>query len=189
MSTDIAVTLPMPTVTAETSFSVTMLRQFVVSSLSDAALGTYLQAAMDAIDDVLGPVTVHERIRSCRGDMLSLGREAESITTVVEGWGAVTLAADDYELSDSGMVLYRLHTGTNPGYHWHGRVHITYVRSDDTAARIRAAVALVKLDLSQQPGLASQSIGTWSETYAVGRSYEEQRDAILAGLTSGIGIM
>jgi hypothetical protein len=185
MSTDVAITIPTFTVAAETGFTVTRLREFVTSSLSDAALQTYLDAAMDAIDDALGPVVCHERLSATHGDMLALGREAESITSVVEGWNALALATDDYELSDSGTILYRLHTGTNPAYHWHGRVHVTYVRDDSTAERIRVAVALVYLDLHNRPGLSSEQIGTWTETYAQGKPYAEARAELLASLGSG----
>jgi hypothetical protein len=190
MATTVAITLPAITVTAETGFTVTRLREFVTSGLSDAVLQTYLDAAMDAIDDALGPLTCKERLHASRGDMLMLGREAESITSVVEDARntALTLAADDYELSDSGQLLYRLRTGTNPRWGWHGRVDVTYVRSDDMAERIRVAVALVQLDLGHAPGLASQTIGTWSETYRNDQDYAVQRDALLASLTPGIGM-
>ena len=189
MATTVAVTIPKLGAAAETGFSVTRLREFVTTSLSDSALQVYLDAAMDAIDDVLGPLVCHERIRSCRGDMLPLGREAESITSVVEGWGAATLAADDYELSDSGMVLYRLHTGTNPRHHWQGPVRVTYVREDAAAERVRVAVALVYLDLNNKPGLASEQIGTWQIAYRQDKAYPEARAGLLASLVdNGPGV-
>jgi hypothetical protein len=183
MATTVAVTLPTITVAAETGFSVTRLREFVTSSLSDAALQTYLDAAMAAIDDVLGPLTATDRL-SASGDLLRLSRAAESITTVVEDarWAVLTLADDDYELSDSGQVLYRLSSGTNPRWYWHGRVDVTYVRRDDPATRLRVAVALVDLELTQSTGLASQSIGTWSETYRTDKEHVAQRAEILASL-------
>lgn len=113
MATTVAVTLPKLTASLETAFTVTQLRQFVTSGLPDAVLQTFLDAAMEAIDDALGPLTAHERQRP-HGDLLMLGREAASITSVVEGWAALTLAADDFELSDSGLTLRRLQDGTNP---------------------------------------------------------------------------
>jgi hypothetical protein len=190
MATSIAVTLPRPTLSAETAFTVTMLRQFVTSGLSDAVLETYLAAAMDAIDDALGPLTCKERLAT-HGDLLMLGREAESITSIVEDARntALTLAANDYELSDSGQFLYRLRTGTNPAWGWHGRVDVTYVRSDDAAERVRVAVALVKLDLAASGGLTAQAIGSWSETYASSTAHAEQRAEILASLNSGMAML
>jgi len=185
MSTDIAVTLPTFTVAAETDFTVTRLREFVTSSLSDSALQVYLDAAVEDVDDVLGPLTVHERFR-VHGSLLPLSREAESISTVVDG--PTTLAADDYELSDSGRYLRRLHDGTNPAYWWARHVDVTYVRDDPVASRWRAVVALVQLDLDQRPGLQSETIGTYAYTKSTTRSYPELRDEILATLTDSDGI-
>ena len=191
MATAVAVTLPAITVAADSGFTVTRLREFVTSPLSDAVLQTYLDAAMDAIDDVLGPLTCKERLHASRGDLLMLGREAESITSVVEDArvSALTLAADDYELSDSGQTLYRLRTGTNPRWGWHGRVDVTYVRSDDVAERVRVAVALVQLELDRRPGVASESIGTYFVSFRADADYATQRDALLGSLGSGMGII
>jgi hypothetical protein len=188
MATTIALTLPSLTAAAETAFTVTRLREFVSSGLSDAALQVYLDAAFDAIDDALGPLTVHEHLHA-RGELLRLSREAESITTIVEDarWSALTLAADDYELSDSGQMLTRLHDGTNPRWCWHGRVDVTYVRARDVAEEIRVAVALVQLELNNRPGLISLSTEGYSETFA-GNSvmnYQIERDLILATLNRG----
>lgn len=186
MSTDVAVTLPTFTVAAETGFSVTRLREFVTTTLSDSALQVYLDAAVEDVDDVLGPLTVHERVRP-HGELLPLSREAESITTVVDY--ATTLADDDYQLSDSGRTLRRLWTGTNPGRWWNRRVDVTYVREDPVAARWRAVVALVQLDLVQRSGLQSETIGTYSYTKSTTKSYPEQRAEILATLTDSDGIV
>jgi hypothetical protein len=191
MATDIAVTLPAVTVSAESAFTVTRLREFVTSGLSDAALQVYLDAALTDIDEVLGPATIIERLSSVRGDIIRLSHDAESITTVVEDAtsSALTLAADDYVLSQSGALLYRLATGTNPRAYWLGRLTVTYVREDATAARTRAAVALVQLDLAYQPGVTSQTIGTWTEAYTADAAYMQSRADILASLGDGIGII
>jgi len=189
MPTAVSVTLPTFTVVAETGFTVTRLREFLTSSLSDSALQLYLDAAMDAIDDVLGPLTVHEHVHGIHGELLRLAAEADTITTVVEE--GVTLAVDDYTLSDSGAILRRRHAGTHPRHGWGWRLDLTYFRKDDVAERIRAAVALVKLELGFQPGLVSQSIGTWSETYSATsmKPYAEQRAEILASLSDGGGLV
>jgi hypothetical protein len=117
-----------------------------------------------------------------------LSRPAASIGTVIEDyWGSeTTLAADDYEVRSSGQTLRRLHTGTNPAYHWRGRVDVTYTPAVDADTRKRVQLELVKLDLAFSPTLASQTIGTWSETYASGKAYPEQRAEILASLGSGV---
>jgi hypothetical protein len=187
MSTDGAVTLPKLTVAGSTEFSVARLREFLTSSLSDATLGTYLTAALEAVDDVLGPATVTEHVNAGRGDLLMLSREAESIVSIIEDerWSALTLAADDYLLSDSGQLLYRLHTGTNPAWIWRGRVAVTYVRDVMAADRIRIAVALVQLELNHRPGLAALSTEGYSETFRPTADYLSEREAILSSLGSG----
>jgi hypothetical protein len=176
--------------TITTAMTVTDLRTFIDSGLPDTSLQSLLTSALDAIDDALGPLTCHERIDAGRGDLIMLSHEADAITSIVEDarWSAVTLDPTDYELSDTGMLLYRLRTGPNPRWRWHGRVDVTYVRPDDTAERVRVAVALVQLDLNHAPGLASQQIGTWQEAYRTDQDYAAQRDAILASLGSGPGI-
>lgn len=191
MATSVAVTLPSLRARAEAAFGVARLREFVTTTLSDASLQTLLDAAFEAIEDAIGPPGEAEELLSARGDLLMLNRRAASITAVVERnpFTPVPLTADDYELSRSGRLLTRLQTGTNPSWCWRGRVKATYVPIDDTAARIVAATELVKLAITFSPGLASQSIGTWSETYVTsGKSYPEQRQDVLAGLADGGGI-
>ena len=173
--------------------SVDQFRAYVNSPLTDDALLMLLDAACAAIDDAIGPTGDIREFFRVQGDLLMLSRRAESITTVIEDArrSAVTLDDDDYELSTSGQTLYRLSDGTNPRWYWSGRVDVTYRPFDDTANRVRVAVELVKLDLAHQPGLASQTIGTWSETYATGSqaTYAEQRAAILASLSGGAWIV
>lgn len=187
MVTSVAVALPRLSAHAESVFGVAQLRQFLTTSLGDAALAGYLSAAFEAIDDVLGPLVVTERRRP-HGELLMLSEDAASITTVVENalWSPLTLADDDYQLSSTGRQLLRLRTGTNPSWRWCGRVDVTYIRQEDVARRIRAAVALVQLELGFLPGLASRTIGTYSETFASGRPYAEQRAEILASLVNDV---
>jgi hypothetical protein len=190
MATSIGVTLPLLSVSAETELTVTRLRTFLTSALSDAALGVYLTAALEAVDDVLGPATATERHRPVHGDILALAGEAEAITAVVEydrSTSPVTIAADDYEASDSGRLLYRLATGTNPAYAWRGAVKVTYRRPQDAAAREIAVVSLIQLDLNHTPGLTSEQIGTWQVAYAPTGNYATDRAAILAALMNGQG--
>jgi hypothetical protein len=190
VATAVAVTLPKLTVAAETGFTVTRLREFVATTLSDAVLQALLDAALSAIDDAIGPPGERADLVTVDGDLLPLAFRAERITSVVENarYSPLTLAADDYELSDSRRMLIRLRTGTNPSSCWRGRIRPTYVPVDNTAERIRVAVELVKLAITFSPGLASQSIGTWSEAYQTGVPYSEQRAAILASLSDGFGI-
>lgn len=182
MATEIGVTLPLLSLSMDSAFTVARLREFVMTALSDAALRDYLDAATQAVDKALGPATARDRLRGGTGDLVMLNRPAETITSVTEeiGDSVVTLAADDHELSDSGMVLRRLRTGTNPRWGWRDHVNVVYVRSAAAAERIRMIVALVKLDLTAAGALTSERIGDWSVTYG-SVAYEDQRDRILAG--------
>lgn len=185
MATDIALTLPRLTIAAESGFTVTRLRDFVATTLSDATLQTLLDAAFAAIVDEVGPPGELEESFSPSGDLLRLSRTAGSVVSVTEDarYSALALAADDYELRRSGHILVRRRDGTNQASCWRGRIEVAYVPVDDTANRIRVATELVKLNISFSPGLASQTIGTWSETYRTDVPYPEQRAAILASLS------
>jgi hypothetical protein len=159
--------------------TVTELRDYVATALSDASLQSFLDEAYLAIEDTLGPSgPLAERLHGA-GELLMLSRRATSITSVLQyqPWpsAALTLASNDYELSTSGRVLRRLGTGTNPGWHW-GTVLVTYQPPDDTSRRTKAAVELVKLDLAYS-GYTGES--TQSES----RSFDDlaaQRQAIMA---------
>ena len=159
--------------------------------LSDESLLILLDAAAQAIVGAAGPPgAITERL-SGSGDLLMLSLPALAITTIVEDarWAALTLSADDFELSSSGQTLYRLHDGTNPGWRWSGRVEVTYSPRDDTAERQRVQRELVMLDIAHQPGLASQRIGDWQEAYSAPGTYASARADILASLNSGVGIL
>jgi len=161
--------------------SVDQFRLFSSTSLTDEALTVLLRAAQQAIIAEVGyagPTT--EWLRAGRGPLLMLSRPAVAVTGVVED--DLALADDDYVLSASGLVVRRLDTGTNASSSWTGRVDVTYLPRDDFAERQRVVRELVTLDLTYQPGLAAQTIGTWSETYQGGATYAEQRAAILASL-------
>lgn len=186
--TTIGVTLPLVTLALETEFTVARLRGFVTTGLSDADLQLLLNAAIAEVDRALGPPAVREHLRA-RGDLLLLSQAADSVTSVIEDerGGAIELEVDDYELSDTGQVLYRLRTGTNPADWWRGRVDVRYVRRDYSATRIRVIIALVELDLAHKPGLAAQTIGTWSEQYTSNSAfnYELERASLIASLETG----
>lgn len=181
-----AITLPKITVAGSAEFSVARLREFVSTSLSDFSLQTLLNGAFLAIDDAIGPLEdVRESFAAVPGDLLMLSVRAESITSVVENarFQPLSLDATDYELSPSGRTLRRLMTGTHPIWNWWGRVTVTYRPFSNVAERIRVAVELIRLEISWHPGLASQSIGTWTESYQQGKPYAVQRAEILASLS------
>jgi hypothetical protein len=134
-------------------------------TLSDDTLEMLLDAAREAVDDFVGPVGDAEAHARPSGPLLPLPRRALSIVSVVER--DVVLNPLDYALRPSGSVLVRLDTGPSPSSRWSGRVDVIYVAVPDLAAREAAMVALVQLDASRQtPGLVSQRIGDWEESYA-----------------------
>jgi hypothetical protein len=166
------------------SLDVTALRQHIETELADEALARLLEAAYEAIDEAVGAAADVSEYFRVHGDLLLLSRRAESIASVTENDTA--LETDDYELRPSGLTLRRLDTGTNPRRHWHRRIDVTYRAYNDESERDRVAVELVKLDLAYSPGLVSQSIGAWSETYTTGTGssldYAAERATILASL-------
>lgn len=168
--------------------SVDQFRAFQPTTLSDESLLILLDAAAQAIITALGySGETTEWLRGSMGPLLMLSRPALSVTAVVED--STTLAINDYQLSASGNVLRRTQTGDHPRTAWRGPVDVTYLPRDDYAERQRVQRELVALDLSFQPGLAGQTIGTWSETYAQSEPYATQRAAILASLNTGVLVL
>jgi len=162
------------------------------NSLDTDALQLLLDAAEEEIIERAGPtidgyvLTSRTEQYIPRGDLLMLSERASSIVEVIEHAQLVvptTLVSDDYELTSSGYVLRRLRTGTNGAYRWFPLVSVEYIPYSDNATRSRVQSELVKLSISFSPGLASQTIGSWTESYASsGLPYDAQRAAILATL-------
>lgn len=156
-------------------------RTHITSALVDAALQRLLDAAEDTITDAVGPVgNVTETFTAGPGDLIMLSRRASAVVSVKER--DTTLNANDYELLNSGNLLRRKELGTNPDTRWRGRVIVVYTPVSDVNRRKVAQLALVNLDLTFNPGAASERIGDWSETYRTDMEYVAQRDAILASL-------
>ena len=163
------------------SLTVSQLREFGLgAALSDAALEALLNAAYAAIDQrVAQSGDMLERF-SVTGPMLILSRAAFTVSSITEN--GVTLSSNDYEVR--GAVILRLSTGTHPSSRWRSPVDVSYVPVEGDELRDSVALQLVRLDLNAQHGLASQSIGDWSETYEqrTGMGYGDQREAILSTL-------
>ncbi len=162
-------------------------RTSIPTSLSDDDLRRLLDAAEETIDKVCGrlsqnenqPVTsVHKP--STYGEMLLLAQRATEIVAVYEG--STLLSADDYELRPSGTILHRNGDGTNPRSYWSSPVTVTFTPYPDVNTRAVAQLELVRLDIAFNPGLNSQSIGPWSESYNAGKPYPQQRDEILESI-------
>lgn len=160
-------------------------RTHITTSLVDAALQRLLDAAEDAITDAIGPVgNVTETFTAGAGDLIMLSRRASAVVSVNER--ASALNANDYELYNSGQLLHRRDLGTNPDSRWRGRVIVVYTPVSDVARRKVAQLALVNLDLTFNPGAASERIGDWTETYRTDAEYVQERRAILASLSAPV---
>ncbi len=122
--------------------------------------------------------------------VIALASPAESITSIVENsvlWGnaATTLDATDYLVDPGGYLLYRDGNGTNPRWHWYGRVVVTYVPVGSAARRQVLQGELVNLTITYNPGVTSETVGSWTQLYqqSVGANQKEH-DEILSSLVS-----
>lgn len=164
------------------------LRTLLTSSLEDDALQILLdaeEAAIVAAAGATGEVTEH--ISTGGYHRLVLDRPAGAIASVTEyiGGVATVLAADDYRAE--GYVLTRLGNGTNQSWRWAPHVVVVHTPTAGTAEWQRVQLLLVKLDLDYQPGVTSETIGTWAVTKAANSvwNYDLERANILASL--GVG--
>lgn len=175
------------------SLTIAQFKEHVTTTLGDDALQRLLDDADEAIIERAGPaiddylVTSVTEWFSPHGDRIMLSRRASSIVEVLEHAQRetpTTLGADDYELSASGTILRRLRGGTNSATRWHPDVSVEYAPYSDAANRQRVQLALVKLDIASNPGLASQTVGAWTEQYSANSvwNYQVEREAILATL-------
>lgn len=168
--------------------------EHVTTSLGDDAIQRLLDDAEEAIIAYAGPTVDADYVTDMaerfvpHGDAIRLSRRASAIVEVLEHAQRetpTTLAADDYELSQSGFMLHRLRGGTNGSWRWHSDVEVRYTPYSDVATRVITQLQLCRLEIAFNPGLASQTIGSWAEAFTTnGIPYPEQRDAILARLSS-----
>jgi hypothetical protein len=168
------------------SLTPTQLRAFVTTELTDPALQTLLDAAASAIDALAGSAAEATEYKSGGYSRIVLARLAAAVSSVTED-GSVL---DSTGYRASGYVLTRLDSSGNPSV-WGARIVVVYTASVEASERERVQLELVKLDLAQNPGLSSQTIGTWTEQYASNSAwnYEQERAAILATLGGSGGGM
>jgi hypothetical protein len=170
------------------------LREHVTTSLDDAAVQRLLDDAEAAIVGYAGEVGTLTEFVGGGGLSIVTARPIATITSIIErtdSYVPVTLATDDFRVRDQ-YVIDRLRLGTNRWLHWRGVVEITYVPIDDTATRKIVQAELVQLELDTKPGLASETVGAWTQTFSVAaKSTAEQRLEILARLkpTTGLAIV
>ena len=170
------------------TLTVADLRQHVTSALLDPALQRELDAAYQAVDHRVGTTAAAvESHRAGSGPLLMLNRAAASISAVTEDATGVpvVLNAADYALRPSGSLLERLTTGPNPRSRWYGRVDVTVVPRVLIAERDRVAIDLVRNYLEFHPGVSSERIGEWQESFEGAgdeSGYAARREEILATL-------
>jgi hypothetical protein len=134
-----------------------------------------LQLLLDAEEQAIeremgGPVgAVTEVVDGGYLTFITLRWRAAGITSVETTHDEVltTLATDDYQLRHDRRSLFRLGTGTNPGY--------------------RVQKELIALDMNYAPGSTSEQIGSWMEQQQKSSVWNAaaERNAIMATLWPG----
>jgi hypothetical protein len=170
------------------------IRPFLAeSALTDAELQRLVDAAYATITGRIGAAGSRTELLYGGFRTIALGRRATSITSVSEEIGTTStiLAADDYRLRPDGYTLERISTGTNPRWRWWGLVTVVSTPTDDAAIRDEVAIDLCRLAINYNPGLTSETIGTWTEQYASNSVWNnaEERDAILSRLNPSPGMI
>lgn len=167
-------------------------REHQATSLGDDALQRLLDAAEDAISARFGALAALTERRRGGGVLLFLARPVGTIASVTERYGDpvgltdVVLDPADYTLLPDGQTLRREWTGPHKADRWTDEVIVASTPADDTAERVRVSIALVKLDLTYNPGLTDERIGDWEEAYnGAALPYATERESILASLTAG----
>lgn len=151
-----------------TLLDVAALREHITTGLVDAALQRLLDDAEAEIVRYAGPVgSVVEIVRG-GGSQLAVSRPIASITAIRErddNYSPITVATDDWEQIGQ-FVLSRLRFGTNSVGFWRGPVRVTYEPVDDTATRKVVQVELVKIEIANNPALASETVGSWTQMFS-----------------------
>lgn len=168
-----------------TLLTVDELREHVKTSLVDDALERLLDDAEAAIVRYAGDLADVTEYVDGGGPKLVLKRRAAAITSIVESHGSspLTLAVDDWRQLGA-YVLERLNTGTNRRSTFRGPVQVVYELEDDTATRKIVQLDLVKLEIANNPGLAAETVGSWTQQYLTNssRTLPDSRGDVLSRL-------
>lgn len=167
--------------------TVAQLREHVKTSLVDAALQRFLDAADQAVVARLGPLGNVTDVRFLRGErIILLGRVPGAVGSITELYDdnatSVVLAAGDYVLD--GSTFRRLDTGPNPPDYWAHRTTFVYTPGDDTARRVIAIIRLCALDITENDsaGVVSRTVGQHKVDYGSQQARREEREAIWSEL-------
>ena len=162
-------------------------RAYVATSLTDAALLQLLIATESDITAAAGVMGAQTEYQRGGYESLVLDRPVGTITSVTERSdtaSALVIATNDYRID--GYILHRLSTGTNPRTYWLGLVKIIHTPPEAEAERIRAQIALLRLELAVASGVTSERIGDYAVGYGSAQGamdYGGQKAAILASLS------
>lgn len=163
-----------------------LLREFIETDLSDAALQLYIDAEQEQVDQRLG--SGQDSLRAFGTKTVILRSPATSITEVTTraypDQDPVTLSANDYRLF-ADRQLIRNSDGDNPASCWHGEIVITYEQLTDESLTQRVIVDLVKLAIEFK-GVKGEKVGDTSTTFA---DYQVQRESILRQLAGNSAIL
>jgi hypothetical protein len=166
----------------------TEARGLLETDLHTAALAVLLDDAALLIEQKYGPLgvdVVERRFVSDLSGHFFLRRQAEALASVKEisGGTPTTLDAASYRLDFGGRAVRRLNASGCPGYWYGSEVEVTYTPKDDTAARKRVQLDLLRLVLTFKGFLKAEGSGdyNWSGSLLTG-GYEREREAILCSL-------
>lgn len=152
----------------------------------DDALQRLLDASEAAITERAGPTGAVTEWHTSETAFIYPHRPVSSVTSITEtvGTTVTTLAANDYRVWPGGRMVERLVTGTNARGSWTGLVTLIYASDDALAHREATQVLLIEQFLNYHPGLTSEQIGSWTQTFYSNSVYNWaiERENILATL-------
>lgn len=163
-------------------------------TVTDARLQTLLDLTEQEIIERAGQPGDRTEWPEPAHDFLMLDQPAGVVTAVVEHTheSDLTLATNDYRLSNTGFGLYRLHTGTNPPnrirHGWAHRVEVTYTPTLTLTLRKAVQMDLVALDLQGPGDVVLEKLGEWEER-STPLAKASAREAALSRLLPGWGIL
>jgi len=174
------------------TLSVSELQAEVDTDLGTVPLQRIIDSAERTIDEFCGTAinykVAFDGIEKQPRAELWLPVAASSVDSVVEFSGALhspektTLAATDYEVSNTGWQLRRLATGDNPAATWGWRAEVQFDAIPDVARRKDVAVQLSRLTIAHT-ALGSEKIGDYS---SVSKSVARERSEILSLLDDSL---
>jgi hypothetical protein len=167
------------------------------TSLGDDALQRLIDANETRMIRILGPhydpgVPVVEEIAvHWKRTIINLKQAASEILAVQSRPGGsydwTVLVPDDYYLSESGLLLHRVGSGSTGGSSWTGVNEVAYIPRFNLEERIGVLLRMTGVDETRGPstsGVTARTMGSWSEQYGSvsGTAPDPEKDEMLASL-------